>query len=84
MITNIQPFEEIFVGSNFKCYKHKYYLAQILNKQKDNIHFQKTEVSDMKWFSLEECLQHIRPYNLEKIDIINQIDKLLNEYRLIS
>ena len=38
----------------------------------------------MKWFSLEECLQNIRPYNLEKIDIINQIDKLLNEYRLIS
>ena len=84
MITNIQPFEEIFVGSNFKCYKHKYYLAQILNKEKDNNDFQKTEVSDMKWFTLEECLLHIRPYNLEKIDVINQIDNLLNEFRLIS
>lgn len=84
MITNMQPFEEIFVGSNFKSYKHKYYLAALKSNNFESDKFQKTEVSDMKWFSLEECLQHIRPYNLEKIDIIKQIDKLLNEYRLIS
>jgi 8-oxo-dGTP pyrophosphatase MutT (NUDIX family) len=84
MITNMQPFEEIFVGSNFKSYKHKYYLAVLKSDNYESCNFQKTEVSDMKWFSLEECIQHIRPYNLEKIDIIKQIDKLLNEYRLIS
>ena len=38
----------------------------------------------MSWFNLEECIRNIRPYNLEKLDIIKQIDKLLNEYRLIS
>ena len=79
-----QPFEEIFVGSNFKSYKHKYYLAALKSNNFVNDKFQKTEVSDMKWFDLDECLNHIRPYNLEKIDIIKQIDKLLNEYRLIS
>ena len=84
MITNMQPFEEIFVGSNFKSYKHKYYLAALKSDNYESDNFQKTEVSDMKCFSLEECIQHIRPYNLEKIDIIKQIDKLLNEYRLIS
>ena len=84
MVTNMQPFEELFVGSNFKSYKHKYYLAMLKVKQYINDDFQKTEVSDMQWFTLDECLKKIRPYNLEKIEIINQIDKLLNEYRLIS
>ena len=84
MVTNMQPFEELFVGSNFKSYKHKYYLAMLKVEQYINDDFQKTEVSDMQWFTLDECLKKIRPYNLEKIEIINQIDKLLNEYRLIS
>jgi len=84
MITNMQPFEEIFVGSNFKSYKHKYYLAVLKSDNLQNNCYQKTEVSDMSWFNLEECIRNIRPYNLEKIDIIKQIDKLLNEYRLIS
>lgn len=85
MITNMQPFEEIFVGSNFKSYKHKYYLAMLKSKSENiNTEYQQTEVSDLQWFTLEECIQHIRPYNLEKLDIINQVDKLLNEYRLIS
>ena len=84
MVSNMQPFEEIFIGSNFKSYKHKYYLAYINQTEEQNIQYQKSEVSDMQWLTLEECLQYIRPYNLEKKDIIFQIDKLLNEYRLIS
>lgn len=84
MVTNMQPFEELFVGSNFKSYKHKYYLAMFKVDKYINDDFQKTEVSDMRWFTLDECLKKIRPYNLEKCEIISQIDKLLNEYRLIS
>jgi len=33
---------------------------------------------------LEECINHIRPYNLEKIEIIKNIDKILHKYSLIS
>ena len=84
MITNMQPFEEIFVGSNYKSYKHKYYLANIIENKEQNNEYQKSEVSDMQWLTLEECLEYIRPYNLEKKEIVIQIDKLLNEYRLIS
>ena len=84
MVTNMQPFEEIFVGSNFKSYKHKYYLSILKSNNNNTNEYQKTEVSDMKWLCLEDCLQKIRPYNLEKRDIIIQVDKLLNQYRLIS
>lgn len=85
MVSNLQPFEEIFMGSNFKAYKHKYYLAKFKEMQENlSNDYQKSEVSDMQWFTIEECLQHIRPYNLEKKEVIEQIDNLLNEYRLIS
>ena len=73
------------MGSNFKAYKHKYYLAKFKEIQDTlSTDYQKSEVSDMQWFSIDECLQHIRPYNLEKKEVIGQIDNLLNEYRLIS
>jgi hypothetical protein len=30
----------------------------------------------------EECLQHIRPYNLEKINILTKLNITLQQYRL--
>tara|TARA_B100001063_G_scaffold230355_1_gene243398 strand:- start:499 stop:1317 length:819 start_codon:yes stop_codon:yes gene_type:complete len=83
MINNIKPFQEIFTGSNYKSYKHKYFLAYIDNP-KQHSNFQKSEVSQMKWLSLEECLKKIRPYNLERIELINNINKVLHKYSLIS
>jgi hypothetical protein len=84
MITNIQPFEEIFIGSNYKSYKHKYYISELISEDPTTSNFQRSEVSDMKWLSLEECLSYIRPYNLEKLQLIKDIDKVLVKYRLIS
>ena len=45
--------------------------------------FQQTEVSDMKWFSIKSCLEKIRPYNLEKKEIIKNIDLIINKYKFI-
>ena len=84
MITNIQPFEEIFIGSNYKSYKHKYYLAELVSENTSTSNFQRSEVSDMKWLTLDECLSIIRPYNLEKIQVIKDINNVLERYRLIS
>jgi len=84
IIQNIIPFEETFTGSNFKSYKHKYYLSHIPNGIKPTTNFQKTEVSQVSWMSLEDCLLHIRPYNLEKKEVLLQINKALDKYRLIS
>lgn len=84
VIENILPFEETFIGSNHKAYKHKYYLAfyQENNSNKDMNCFQESEVSKMEWKTVDKCLESIRPYNLEKKEIIQNINKVLQEYRL--
>ena len=82
IIENLLPFEEIFVGSNHKSYKHKYFLAYT-DKIDDNLYnYQQTEVSKLEWKTVEECLESIRPYNLEKKQLIVNINKVLQEYRL--
>ncbi len=82
IVENILPFEEIFLGSNHKSYKHKYFLAYT-DKTTDELHnYQQTEVSKLVWKTLEECLDSIRPYNLEKKQLIININKVLQEYRL--
>ena len=49
--------------------------------EKDNIiQFQKQELSDAKWCSIEELTKLIRPYHLERLNIINNVDSLLNKY----
>jgi ADP-ribose pyrophosphatase YjhB (NUDIX family) len=84
IIENIMPFEEIFIGSNHKSYKHKYFLAEMRDQEEKNKYtlnnYQKTEVSQIKWKTLEECLESIRPYNLEKKQLILNINTVLQEY----
>jgi 8-oxo-dGTP pyrophosphatase MutT (NUDIX family) len=86
IIENVVPFEEIFIGSNHKSYKHKYFLAYMdTNKNVEPealCNYQQSEVSKIEWKSLEECLESIRPYNLEKKQLIININKVLQEYRL--
>ena len=83
IVKNILPLEEIFTGSNFKSYKHKYYLAQIssnLNLE----HFEKSEVSNLQFFTYEECLSKIRDYNLEKKKIITNVCEILDNFKIIN
>jgi 8-oxo-dGTP pyrophosphatase MutT (NUDIX family) len=86
IIENVLPFEEIFIGTNHKSYKHKYFLAY--SKENENEHnlenFQKSEVSKLEWKTIDECLESIRPYSLEKKQLITNINKVLQEYRLYS
>jgi 8-oxo-dGTP pyrophosphatase MutT (NUDIX family) len=85
VMQNIVPYEEIFMGSNVKTYKHKYYVAYFPLKYDALAHcpkFQKTEVSKMAWFSFDDCIRHIRPYNLEKINILRNVHNALKEYEI--
>jgi 8-oxo-dGTP pyrophosphatase MutT (NUDIX family) len=84
VIENIMPFEEIFLGTNRKSYKHKYFLA-FMNSDlgEDSLNnYQITEVSKLEWKTFDDCLTSIRPYNLEKKELIININKTLEEYRL--
>ena len=82
VIKNLIPLDEIFTGSNFKSYKHRYFLAY--SKYKEENKFQKSEVSKLKWMTLDDAIKAIRPYNLERIDLLKNIDKVLHKYSLIS
>jgi len=82
LIQNITPYEEIFTGSNMKSYKHKYFLGYIDSTIQTTNSYQETEVGDMKWVTYDEALNIIRPYNLEKINILNKINNVLIKYRL--
>lgn len=88
VVENILPFEEIFIGSDHKSYKHKYLLAFVENdimNTKDLLNnYQVTEVSKIEWKTLDNCLESIRPYHLEKKNLIINISKVLKEYRLYS
>lgn len=83
VIRNINCYNEVFTSSNFKSYKHKYYLAKV--DYGDNFKdYEKSEVSNLKWVSYNEAVSLIRYYNVEKTNILSKINKTLNTYSLIS
>jgi hypothetical protein len=47
-----------------------------------NASYQDTEVSKMEWKTAEQCMQYIRPYNLEKKEVLNRVEKTLSAYTL--
>jgi 8-oxo-dGTP pyrophosphatase MutT (NUDIX family) len=82
-IQNIYPFEEIFIGSNYRAYKHKYYVM-FMNYDISTypVVFENAEVSKMEWKTFEECINVIRPYNLEKRRMLQNINHCLTKYSL--
>lgn len=83
VLKNVIPYEEVFSGSNYKSYKHKYYLVHYNQVEPDTMdNFDKGEVSDMKWKSYSECVQRFRPYNTEKLRILGKVETALSSYSL--
>ena len=84
-VYNIIPFEEIFTGSNYKSYKHKYYLMHMsLSDSLENVKYEKTEVSKMEWKTFDECMKSIRHYNMEKKQVLTNIHSALTQYKLVT
>ena len=83
-VHNILPFEEIFTGSNYKSYKHKYYLMY-MPYENSNIctKFEESEVSEIAWKTYDQCIACIRPYNLEKMKVIRNIYQCLLKYKVV-
>ena len=81
LIQNVLPIEELFTGSNYKSYKHKYYIAYMEKTPNPFTNFQKSEVSKVQWFPYNECINHIRPYNLERIDTLKRAHHILTHYK---
>jgi ADP-ribose pyrophosphatase YjhB (NUDIX family) len=80
IIQNLLPYEEIFTGSNYKSYKHKYYVGHINLAQEPYKAYQATEISKIAWCTYEQAQQLIRPYNLEKLSVLEKIHRVLGAY----
>ncbi len=79
-LKNIIPFEESFIGSNYKSYSHKYYLKYM--KYEDSLNMpthQLSEVSMMEWKPFDNAITSIRTYNKEKINILHNVNTLITK-----
>ena len=83
-IQNILPFDEIFTGSNYKSYKHKYFVSYLpYNESLMMDNYEVSEVSKMEWKTFESCMNSIRTYNLEKKRLITNVNVTLTNYKLL-
>ncbi len=80
VVENVLPFEETFIGSNHRSYKHTYFLAYCKNNSNINGKHQQAEVSKVKWKTYQECITSIRPHHLVKLNLITQVNQLITNY----
>lgn len=75
---------EEFVGSNGVRYRHKYWLAEVpktLNVLLDTTNLdQMREIGDVRWCSYADVKKLIRPYNIEKLRLIDNAVSLVKEF----
>ena len=80
MLKNVQPFEEIFTGSNYKSYKHKYYVMYMAYEDTlSTRNVQACEVSGSAWLTADECSKCIRTYNVEKLRVVVSVNRMLTQ-----
>lgn len=84
LLQNYPTIHEEFIGTNGVKYKHVYYIV----KMKDNIKcpsvdynnlLQIGEVKNIGWFNYDECMTLIRPYDVEKKNVVDKVYKLIND-----
>jgi len=87
-IRNMEAIRELFYGTNGIQYCHKYYIAyapmgvgeeSIEIAAKNNEHIER-EVRQIKWFSFDEAINHIRPENPEKRQVLLRVNKILQNF----
>lgn len=82
-IKNIEPFEEIFFGTNNILYKHLYFIAKI-NKEDSTLYInnncleQIREIRSLKWCNYDEVLNNIKIHNIERKELFKRADQLIS------
>tara|TARA_Y100000389_G_scaffold36102_1_gene30694 strand:- start:27033 stop:27830 length:798 start_codon:yes stop_codon:yes gene_type:complete len=82
IVNNLLPFEETFTGSNYKSYKHRYYVAYVKSDAISETPYQNSEVSCVEWKTYPDAIRCIRSYNLEKIKVLQLVNNVINKYSL--
>lgn len=77
---SIAPISETFSGSNGKLYQHKYFIMHAEYVDTSSLpmdRFQISEVSNMQWKTYDGCMSSIRPYNVEKKQMLQTLHKVI-------
>ena len=81
---NLLPLEESFFGSNKIHYRHKYYLAFCFDSIEPVLQagdaVMAREIGDIRWCTLEDAMSKIRPYNVEKRELLLHAQSILRNY----
>jgi 8-oxo-dGTP pyrophosphatase MutT (NUDIX family) len=87
IIKNLMPLEENFLGGNRIQYRHRYFLAYCRQNTQVKIDssnkIMNREISDIKWVSFNNAMELIRPYNIEKRQILTIVNELLANYIIL-
>lgn len=83
LVPGIEPFIEEFIGSNGIRYRHKYWLATapsdlVVGLDPTNAD-QRREIGDVRWFTYDNALAKIRPYNTEKRTLLGKARDALQQ-----
>lgn len=87
LIKNLMPLEENFLGGNRIQYRHRYYLAYC--KQSTEVMIDSTnaimnrEIGNIGWYNFEKAMELIRPYNIEKRQILTIVNEILSNYIIL-
>ena len=78
---------ETFDGTNGISYKHNYYIGvlrtpDMLNLLQDMTSMQQREVSAINWKSMSECRALTRPHYLQREEMLNAFERILNTFNL--
>ena len=83
VLNKLFPLQEVFYGTNGVQYKHIYYIAIYNSPEEIGLHKiqedQLTEIGDIKWKNLNECLKLFRPYHEEKKKILLSLHNYLTK-----
>ncbi len=83
-IRNLQPIKETFFGSNGVQYCHKYFVMYMPKEKEVRIdptnECMRREIGDLAWCTMEEAMARIRPENVEKRDVLLNVNRLLRNY----
>jgi 8-oxo-dGTP pyrophosphatase MutT (NUDIX family) len=87
LVKNLLPIEENFLGGNRIQYRHRYYLAYCKQTTEVCIDVSNTimnrEIGDIGWFTFEKAMSLIRPYNVEKRQILSTAENILTNYIIL-
>ena len=70
--------EETFTSSNNVVYKHIYYIASLNDNYINNKLFQKSEIGNIKWCTLQESIKKIEPVNIKRLHILSDVYKIIS------